>query len=71
MGLFEAQKPLIFIKDPEIIKMVGIKEFEHFHNHRSLITEETDPLFGNSVVSLQGLWKLSQIELKYEADYFF
>lgn len=55
MGLFEVQRPLILVKDPEIIKMVGIKEFDHFHNHRAIITEETDPLFGNAIFSLHGM----------------
>ncbi|XP_077285507.1 uncharacterized protein LOC143910784 [Arctopsyche grandis] len=53
IGLFEVQRPLIIVKDIEILKSVGIKDFDSFHNHRVIVTEEIDPLFGNALVSLK------------------
>ncbi|XP_077293366.1 cytochrome P450 9e2-like isoform X2 [Arctopsyche grandis] len=53
LGLFEVQRPIILIKDVEILKLVGIEDFDSFPNHRSIISEEIDPLFGSALISLE------------------
>lgn len=30
MGVFERQQPIYMIKDPELIKQMGVKDFEYF-----------------------------------------
>jgi cytochrome P450 family 9 len=51
-------KPVFLIRDPQIIKQIAVKDFEHFMDHRVFISEELDPLFGKSLPSLQGQkWK--------------
>ncbi|XP_058829926.1 cytochrome P450 9e2-like [Topomyia yanbarensis] len=35
-GLFDANAPLYVIRDPEMIKKIGIKDFDHFMNHRPI-----------------------------------
>ncbi|XP_070502406.1 probable cytochrome P450 9f2 [Chironomus tepperi] len=57
-GLFEFRRPVVLIRDPQIIKQLTIKDFDHFMDHRVLITEDIDPLFGKNLVSLTGdKWK--------------
>ncbi|XP_011869166.1 PREDICTED: cytochrome P450 9e2-like [Vollenhovia emeryi] len=50
--------PTILIRDPELIKDVIVKDFEHFPDHLSFIDESVEPLFGKNVFSLRGdRWK--------------
>ncbi len=43
--MFDFRKPFYFIRDPEIIKKLAVKDFDHFENHRSFIDEDVDLLF--------------------------
>ncbi|XP_043477331.1 cytochrome P450 9e2-like [Leptopilina heterotoma] len=52
-GMFDFQTPVIVIRDPEIIKSIGIKNFESFINHRGFTNESIDPIFGRSLFSLK------------------
>ncbi|KAL7019935.1 hypothetical protein ACKWTF_011309 [Chironomus riparius] len=57
-GLFEFRRPIVLIKDPQIIKQLTVKEFDHFTDHRVVITENMDPLFGKALLNLRGQkWK--------------
>lgn len=52
------RNPVILIKDPDLIKQMIIKDFDHFTEHRVIITEDIDPLFGKNLFSLSGQkWK--------------
>jgi cytochrome P450 family 9 len=53
-GLFEFRRPVVLLRDPEIIKQLTIKDFDYFMDHRSVITEENDPMFGKTLVALRG-----------------
>lgn len=53
-GMFEFKFPSFFIKDPEIIKKLTVKEFESFAEHRALIPVESDPVFGRSLFFMTG-----------------
>uniref|UniRef100_A0A1L8E4C9 Putative cytochrome n=1 Tax=Nyssomyia neivai TaxID=330878 RepID=A0A1L8E4C9_9DIPT len=53
-GLFELKQPTFLIRDPELIKQIGVKDFEYFLNHRGNIDENHEPLFGRNLVSLKG-----------------
>lgn len=52
-GLFDFQRPIFVIQDPELIKQIGIKEFEHFSNHQEFGFSEVDALFVNSLFALK------------------
>uniref|UniRef100_A0A1B0CWX8 Cytochrome n=1 Tax=Lutzomyia longipalpis TaxID=7200 RepID=A0A1B0CWX8_LUTLO len=57
-GIFEFRKPAIVIRDPELIKQIGVKDFDHFLDHRGNIDENHEPLFGRNLVALKGQrWK--------------
>jgi cytochrome P450 family 9 len=45
-------------RDPEIVKLIGIKDFDHFINHRQVTDPKADPLLGNALsVLTDGKWK--------------
>ncbi|KAG5671809.1 hypothetical protein PVAND_001984 [Polypedilum vanderplanki] len=53
-GLFEFRRPAVLVKDPKLIKQLAVKDFEHFMDHRSVIDEDVDPLFGKNLIALKG-----------------
>ena len=53
-GLYELLKPVVLLRDPELIKMVTVKDFEYVLDHRSMFTEEIEPLMGKGLVHLKG-----------------
>nr|XP_012230935.1 PREDICTED: cytochrome P450 9e2-like [Linepithema humile] len=58
VGMSDFATPTILLRDPELIKDITVKDFEHFPDHRSFVDEELDPLFGKNVFSLRGdRWK--------------
>ena len=52
--MFEFRKPYVFIRDPKIAKQLAVKDFDYFMDHRTLISEDVDPLFGKALVVLTG-----------------
>ncbi|KAJ2939829.1 hypothetical protein O0L34_g18023 [Tuta absoluta] len=58
VGRFEFTKPLLIVKDLELIKRITIKDFEHFLDHRVFVNTDADPLFGRNLFSMKGQeWK--------------
>nr|CAD7447463.1 unnamed protein product [Timema bartmani] len=53
-GFFQFHKPITFINDSELIKMIMVKDFDHFVDHETLIPSEVDPLFGGNLFFLKG-----------------
>jgi cytochrome P450 family 9 len=54
MGTFDMRRPTFIVRDPELIKQIGIKDFEYFSQHRSILAPDTDPLLSNSLPQLVG-----------------
>nr|XP_019557464.2 probable cytochrome P450 9f2 isoform X2 [Aedes albopictus]XP_029731421.1 probable cytochrome P450 9f2 isoform X2 [Aedes albopictus] len=60
MGMFDFIKPIMMIRDPDAIKQIGVKDFDHFVDHTPLFTPAdcedvgTNSLFGNSLFALRG-----------------
>ncbi|XP_018404335.1 PREDICTED: cytochrome P450 9e2-like [Cyphomyrmex costatus] len=54
VGFFDGMNPIVMIRDPNLIKTIGIKNFETFPDHRGFIDEVSDPLFGKNLFSLRG-----------------
>ncbi|PSN45875.1 hypothetical protein C0J52_19684 [Blattella germanica] len=58
VGLFALDKPVLLLKDPEIIKDVLQKYSHHFPDHNMGSDEGADPLWGYMIFSLKGQqWK--------------
>ncbi|KAK7871463.1 hypothetical protein R5R35_010842 [Gryllus longicercus] len=44
-GIYHAKKPALFLRDPELIKLVLVKDFQHFHDRDiPIINLEKNPL---------------------------
>lgn len=53
-GMFELTRPVYFINDPKIAKIIAIKDFDHFVDRRTLVDENVDKLFGKSILNMKG-----------------
>ncbi|XP_046816873.1 cytochrome P450 9e2-like [Vespa crabro] len=54
IGFFDFNNPIVIVRDPELIKMIAIKNFDYFTDHRSFVDGELDPLFAKALFSLRG-----------------
>ncbi|XP_073945699.1 cytochrome P450 9e2-like [Choristoneura fumiferana] len=58
VGSFEFTRPVVFIRDIELVKKITVKDFEHFLDHSVVIDENIDPFFGRNLFALKGQkWK--------------
>lgn len=53
-GLFEFRTPLVVVRDPELVKQLAVKDFDHFEDHRSFIDPNIDELFGSGLFMMKG-----------------
>ncbi|CAG9827799.1 unnamed protein product [Diabrotica balteata] len=53
-GMYQFNRPLLFVRDVDLIKQMLIKDFEHFNEHRDFSSEEVDPLWSKNLFSLKG-----------------
>ncbi|XP_012541574.2 cytochrome P450 9e2 [Monomorium pharaonis] len=57
-GAVDFFTPAVLLRDPELIREIIVKDFEHFMDHRLFIDESAEPLFGKNVFALRGdRWK--------------
>nr|WET52702.1 cytochrome P450 [Phaedon brassicae] len=53
-GMYMFVKPLLVVKDPDLIKEITVKAFDNFADHRDLMPAEADPLWGKNLFQLKG-----------------
>ncbi|KAL1509580.1 hypothetical protein ABEB36_004292 [Hypothenemus hampei] len=53
-GFYHLTVPTLIIKDPELIKKITIKDFDHFTDHRGFVNPEADQLWSNNLFALTG-----------------
>ncbi|KFB49803.1 AGAP012296-PA-like protein [Anopheles sinensis] len=55
-GLFDLVTPVFLVRDPELIKRIAVKDFDHFVNHRRIFGSNLDPdsvaLFAKTLFAL-------------------
>ncbi|EDV56251.1 probable cytochrome P450 9h1 [Drosophila erecta] len=57
-GIYALRDAVFFVRDPELIKLIGIKEFDHFVNHNSMHHNMQESILSKSLISLRdGRWK--------------
>ncbi|KAL9896717.1 putative cytochrome P450 9f2 isoform 1-T1 [Glossina fuscipes fuscipes] len=59
-GFFDQRQPVLLIRDPELLKQITVKDFDHFVNHRTVFGDENDKnnLFGASLFMMKdSRWK--------------
>ncbi|XP_029170418.1 cytochrome P450 9e2-like [Nylanderia fulva] len=54
VGLFNFSQLVVAIRDLDLIKTVGIKNFDSFQDHLFFGSDSQDPLFGKNLLSLRG-----------------
>ncbi|KAL1509588.1 hypothetical protein ABEB36_004300 [Hypothenemus hampei] len=50
--VYQFTLPTLMVKDPELIKELTIKYFDHFTDHRAFIRPDIDPLWSNNLFAL-------------------
>lgn len=53
-GMFNFMTPLIVIRDPELIKEIGIKHFDCFSDRTGMTLDEVDKMFSKNLTQLRG-----------------
>ncbi|XP_030764630.1 cytochrome P450 9e2-like [Sitophilus oryzae] len=53
-GMYLFTKPVLLIRDPELIKLITVKDFDHFADHNIAIEADVDPLWGGNLLALKG-----------------
>lgn len=53
-GLFDILTPFVVVRDPQLLKQLTVKEFDHFEDHRPFIDISNDELFGTSLIMMKG-----------------
>ena len=46
-GVYNMLKPMIMIRDPELIKMILVKDFQHFNDRGFTVSKEAEPVAYN------------------------
>ncbi|KAJ3665306.1 hypothetical protein Zmor_000807, partial [Zophobas morio] len=54
VGVYEFAKPVLLIRDPELIKSLTIKNFEHFVDHAGFVASGIDPIWEKGLFASQG-----------------
>ncbi|RZC05006.1 p450 domain containing protein [Asbolus verrucosus] len=53
-GMYNFTIPTLILKDPDLIKQITVKDFDHFVDHNTFLPEEIDPLWGKNLFALTG-----------------
>nr|WIT94145.1 cytochrome P450 monooxygenase CYP9Z215 [Euwallacea interjectus] len=58
VGFYQFTSPALILKDPELIKQLTVKDFDHFTDHRAFVDPDADPIWAGNLLSLKGeRWK--------------
>ena len=53
-GTYQLMQPVYLVRDPELIKHVTVKDFEHFVDLPAFIREEHEPILTKGLPALKG-----------------
>ncbi|XP_023719043.1 probable cytochrome P450 6a14 isoform X2 [Cryptotermes secundus] len=56
-GAFSFIRPILIVREPEMIKNIVVKDFVHFHDHGTYFDEENDPLSAHLFMLTGYKWK--------------
>lgn len=54
VGFYQLARPALMIKDPELIKELTVKDFDHFTDHWSFTDPDVDRLWASNLFALKG-----------------
>ncbi|KAF5305913.1 hypothetical protein FQR65_LT07524 [Abscondita terminalis] len=52
IGCYQFLKPTLYIRDPELIKQITVKDFNSFPDHNLTASKSADPLWAHNLLSL-------------------
>ncbi|KAF2887170.1 hypothetical protein ILUMI_19003 [Ignelater luminosus] len=53
-GVYQLFTPMLCIRDPELIKQITVKDFDHFTDHFNFFPTNNEPLWEKNLFSLKG-----------------
>lgn len=53
-GMFDWRKPVVVVRDPELLKQLTMKHHDHFEDHRSVIELVPEDLLGSTLFTMNG-----------------
>ncbi|XP_063917767.1 cytochrome P450 9e2-like isoform X1 [Zophobas morio] len=53
-GAYDFMSPALVLKDPDLIKNILVKDFDHFVDHKRVIPEGSDPIWDRNLFFLTG-----------------
>ncbi|XP_037038783.1 probable cytochrome P450 9f2 [Bradysia coprophila] len=63
-GLFGFRQPQFLLRDPDVIKQIAVKDFDHFEDRFKFIDPKLDKLWGNSLFLMESeKWRLMRATL--------
>ncbi|KAF2894714.1 hypothetical protein ILUMI_11459 [Ignelater luminosus] len=54
VAFYQFNLPSLMLRDPELIKQIGVKDFEAFPEHTMFAPEESDPLWAKNLFAMPG-----------------
>jgi len=58
VGIFSFDKPILFIRDVEMVKNILVKDFQYFIDHNVNVDEKLDPIVSRSLIVTKGkIWR--------------
>ncbi|GAB0094367.1 hypothetical protein DMENIID0001_096570 [Sergentomyia squamirostris] len=57
IGIYAMFKPVLLVRNPEIVRDILVKDFQSFHDRGVYVNEENDPLSGHLFALSQDKWK--------------
>jgi len=54
VGFFDLRSPILAIRDPDVLKQIAVKDFDHFEDHPLFVSGGREDLFANSLFLLSG-----------------
>lgn len=49
-------EPVLMVRDKDLIKKITVKDFDHFVDRMKFVDENSDPLMGKSLISIEGIF---------------
>nr|AZR39447.1 cytochrome P450 [Agasicles hygrophila] len=53
-GIYQSTRPLLMIKDLDLIKDIAVKNFDHFTDHSNFLSDVSEPLWARNLFALKG-----------------
>jgi len=63
-GIYQFSIPTLVLRDPDLIKQITVKDFDHFTDHMNIVPEGDEEIFNKNIFSLKGeVWRARRTTL--------